>query len=260
MDKSDRSKCHHKKATNWAHALDSPYSIPMNALSVCRIIDIKLLYISSVTGLLYVSDLREKHRIDLERLTLTSQPLRTLALFALAIGQSIKSTCLCVLKDSARLKFLVLLVASACTPLLLTNGPHEKHVQELLWYIRFGLWWVILGVASSIGLGSGLHTFVLYLGPHIALFTIKAVHCGRTDLKSAPYDTILLKMRPSWLEKDCLEFGPPMYQETIPFSKILHEVHLEAVLWGIGTALGELPPYFLSRAGCVLLLCCYSTT
>nr|BAC84666.1 putative vacuole Membrane Protein 1 [Oryza sativa Japonica Group] len=39
-----------------------------------------------------------------------------------------------------------------------------------------------------------------------------------------------------------------MYQETIPFSKILHEVHLEAVLWGIGTALGELPPYFLSRA------------
>jgi hypothetical protein len=135
-----------------------------------------------------------------------------------------------------------------------------QHVQELLWYIRFGLWWVILGVASSIGLGSGLHTFVLYLGPHIALFTIKAVHCGRTDLKSAPYDTILLKMRPSWLEKDCLEFGPPMYQETIPFSKILHEVHLEAVLWGIGTALGELPPYFLSRAGCVLLLCCYSTT
>ncbi|EAZ04406.1 hypothetical protein OsI_26550 [Oryza sativa Indica Group] len=184
-----------------------------------------------------LSDLREKHRIDLERLTLTSQPLRTLALFALAIGQSIKSTCLCVLKDSARLKFLVLLVASACTPLLLTNGPHEKHVQELLWYIRFGLWWVILGVASSIG-----------LGPHIALFTIKAVHCGRTDLKSAPYDTILLKMRPSWLEKDCLEFGPPMYQETISFSKILHEVHLEAVLWGIGTALGELPPYFLSRA------------
>lgn len=131
MDKSDRSKCHHKKATNWAHALDSPYSIPMNALSVCCIIDIKLLYISSVTGLLYVSDLREKHRIDLERLTLTSQPLRTLALFALAIGQSIKSTCLCVLKDSARLKFLVLLVASACTPLLLTNGPHEKVSSSL---------------------------------------------------------------------------------------------------------------------------------
>jgi vacuole membrane protein 1 len=96
-----------------------------------------------------------------------------------------------------------------------------------------------------------LHTFVLYLAPHVALFTIKAVQCGRVDLKSAPYDTILLKRMPSWLDKDCLEFGPPIYQETIPFSKILQKVYLEAVLWGIGTALGELPPYFLSRAGSV---------
>ncbi|KAF7015194.1 unnamed protein product [Triticum aestivum] len=195
-----------------------------------------------------MSDLRDKHRLDLESLTLTSQPFKTLALFVLAIGQSIRSTCSCVLKEGSRLKFLVPLLGATCVLLLVTDGPHEKHMQELLWYARFGLWWVILGVASSIGLGSGLHTFVLYLGPHIALFTMKAVQCGRVDLKSAPYDTILLKRRPSWLEKECLEFGPPIYQETIPFSKILHEVHLEAVLWGIGTALGELPPYFISRA------------
>lgn len=195
-----------------------------------------------------VSGLHDKHRLELESLTLTSQPFKTLALFVLAIGQSIRSTCSCVLKGGARLKFLVLLVVTTWVLLLVIDGPHEKHMQELLSYARFGLWWVILGVASSIGLGSGLHTFVLYLGPHIALFTMKAVQCGRIDLKSAPYDTILLKRRPSWLEKDCLEFGPAIYPKTIPFSKILHEVHLEAVLWGIGTALGELPPYFISRA------------
>uniref|UniRef100_A0A804PIX6 Vacuole membrane protein KMS1 n=1 Tax=Zea mays TaxID=4577 RepID=A0A804PIX6_MAIZE len=126
-----------------------------------------------------------------------------------------------------------------------------QHLQELLWYVRFGLWWIILGVASSIGLGSGLHTFIMYLAPHVALFTIKAVQCGRVDLKSAPYDTILLERRPSWLEKDCLQFGPPIYHETIPFSKILQEVYLEDILWSIGTALGELPPYFLSRTGSV---------
>ena len=58
------------------------------------------------------------------------------------------------------------------------------------------------------------------------------------------------------MEKDYLEFGPPVYHETIPFKKIMHEVYLEAVLWGIGTALGELPPYFISRAGyiCTALL------
>ncbi|AQK49183.1 Vacuole membrane protein KMS1 [Zea mays] len=37
-------------------------------------------------------------------------------------------------------------------------------------------------------------------GPHIALFTIKAVQCGRIDLKTAPYDTIQLKATyPKWI-------------------------------------------------------------
>jgi vacuole membrane protein 1 len=35
-----------------------------------------------------------------------------------------------------------------------------------------------LGVASSIGLGTGLHTFVLYLGPHIAKVTMVANECN----------------------------------------------------------------------------------
>ncbi|GJZ21168.1 hypothetical protein Tco_0558207 [Tanacetum coccineum] len=51
-------------------------------------------------------------------------------------------------------------------------------------------------------IGSGLHTFVLYLGPHIAFFTTKAMQCGRVDIKSAPYDTISLNRTPSWLKKD----------------------------------------------------------
>lgn len=99
--------------------------------------------------------------------------------------------------------------------------------------------------------GSGLHTFVLYLGPHIALFTIKSVSCGRVDIKSAPYDTIQLRSGPSWLDKECSEFGPPLFSSRarVPLTSILNQVQLEAILWGIGTALGELPPYFISRAG-----------
>lgn len=98
-----------------------------------------------------------------------------------------------------------------------------------------------------------MHTFVLYLGPHIALFTIKAMQCGRVDIKSAPYDTIQLKRTPSWLGKECSEFGPPLFPPSsgarVPLSSILPNVQLEAILWGLGTALGELPPYFISRAG-----------
>ncbi|KAE8723854.1 Vacuole membrane protein KMS1 [Hibiscus syriacus] len=137
--------------------------------------------------------------------------------------------------------------------LMTVEGPHEKHVEEVSKYVRFGLWWIALGVASSIGLGSGLHTFVLYLGPHIALFTIKAMQCGRIDLKSAPYDTIQLKRGPSWLDKPCREFGPPLFSSShgsrVPISSILPQVQVESILWGLGTALGELPPYFISRAG-----------
>lgn len=98
-----------------------------------------------------------------------------------------------------------------------------------------------------------MHTFVLYLGPHIAFFTLKAMQCGRVDLKSAPYDTIQLKRGPSWLGKNCSEFGPPLFPSLhglrVPLSSILPQVQLEAVLWGVGTAIGELPPYFISRAG-----------
>nr|CAD1840470.1 unnamed protein product [Ananas comosus var. bracteatus] len=184
-----------------------------------------------------ISELRERHRLDLENLTLITQPIRTVKLFVLATLQYLKRSFFYVLRNGGWLKVLIILVVA--TFLLLTvDGPHEKHVQELLNYARYGLWWISLGVASSIGLGSGLHTFVLYLGPHIAFFTIKALQCGRVDLKAAPYDTILLKKGPSWLEKDCSEFGPPLYP---PSSSSLVRIPVSKILT-------QLPPYFISRA------------
>ncbi len=55
---------------------------------------------------------------------------------------------------------------------------------------RYGLWclwWVGLGVLSSVGLGTGLHTFLLYLGPHIAAVTMAAHECGSTEFPRPPY-------------------------------------------------------------------------
>ncbi|XP_030442646.2 vacuole membrane protein KMS1-like isoform X2 [Syzygium oleosum] len=198
------------------------------------------------------SGLQQKHQHDLENLTLTAQPFKTFKFFTLAVIQYVQRSMFYLLRRGGWL-LLLSTVAVALGVLLVTfDGPHEKHVEELSEYIQFGLWWIALGVASSIGLGSGLHTFVLYLGPHIALFTIKAMQCGRVDLKTAPYDTIQLKRVPSWLDKDCSDFGPAMFTLVdglrVPLSSILPQVQIEAVLWGIGTALGELPPYFISRA------------
>ena len=55
-----------------------------------------------------------------------------------------------------------------------------KHLPYLLNIRKQFLWcayWVGLGVASSIGLGTGLHTFLLYLGPFIAEVTMAAYEC-----------------------------------------------------------------------------------
>ncbi|XP_058073715.1 vacuole membrane protein KMS1 isoform X2 [Magnolia sinica] len=205
-------------------------------------------------GDVLISELRERHQLDLENLTLTTQPFKTLKLFTLAIVQYLKQSILYVLTRGGWLMLFCTVAVASGLLLIAVDGPHEKHVQEFIRYFRFILWWVALGVASSIGLGSGLHTFVLYLGPHIALFTIKAMQCGRVDLKTTPYDTIQLKKGPSWLEKDCSEYGLPMFPSLpdslvrVPLSSILPQVQLEAILWGFGTALGELPPYFISRA------------
>ncbi|GAB4843411.1 meiotic spindle pole body protein Kms1 [Ancistrocladus abbreviatus] len=199
-----------------------------------------------------ISGLQEKHQQELENLTLTTQPFRTLKFFILAIVQYFKQSIACILAKGGWPVFLAILIVVFGVLFASIEGSHEKHVQMLFQYGRFVLWWTSLGIASSIGLGSGLHTFVLYLGPHIALFTIKAMQCGRVDLKSAPYDTIQLKRGPSWLDKNCSEFGPPLFKSVhgsrIPLSSILPQVQLEAILWGVGTALGELPPYFISRA------------
>ncbi|KAG8373061.1 hypothetical protein BUALT_Bualt12G0131600 [Buddleja alternifolia] len=201
---------------------------------------------------LVLSRFRIKHQQELENLSLTSQPFKTLKLFVLAIILYLRRSVAYLLSNGGWLMLLTTFFAIAGILLVTVDGPHEKHVEEVLHYMRFVLWWVTLGVASSIGLGSGLHTFVLYLGPHIALFTIKSIQCGRVDIKSAPYDTIQLKRGPSWLGKDCAQFGPPLFPTSngirVPLSSILPQVQLEAILWGLGTALGELPPYFISRA------------
>lgn len=75
--------------------------------------------------------------------------------------------------------------------------------------LMFFSWWFGLGVASSIGLGSGLHTFVLFTGPYVA--------------------KVALELR----------------EESLLY--ILKNVFVVITIWGAGSAVGELPPYLLSK-------------
>lgn len=198
--------------------------------------------------------LRMDHVRQLEGLVLTKRPYATLKFFIMAMLQYLGQLMLYIASHKLRLIGACLTLFGWMT-LSTVEGPHEKFMKESSEYFQYAFWWVGLGVLSSIGLGSGLHTFVLYLGPHIARFTIKATVCGRVDLKNAHYDTGSFGKGPDWLLKDCSDFGQPLYAQAagserfrVPLLAILHEVHWEAILWGVGTALGELPPYFVSRA------------
>ena len=66
-------------------------------------------------------------------------------------------------------------------------GPHQVHLQSVEKLLLWCGWWVGLGILSSVGLGTGLHTFLLYLGPHIAAVTLAAYECQSTDFPEPPY-------------------------------------------------------------------------
>jgi hypothetical protein len=76
---------------------------------------------------------------------------------------------------------------------------YERHVLVNEDYYLFQYWdpvrkqtvwclyWLGLGVLSSVGLGTGLHTFILYLGPHVATVTLAAYECGSLNFPEPPY-------------------------------------------------------------------------
>ena len=119
------------------------------------------------------------------------------------------------------------------------DGPHQEYLRpyqnQAIWYFR----WLILGVLSSVGLGTGAHTFLLFLGPFIARVTSAAHVCQSLDF--ALYGPLSLL---------CPVEGA---KSPMIIWKILNKIKWECFAWGLGTAIGELPPYLIARA-CIILI------
>ena len=171
---------------------------------------------------------------DRETLVLWRRPLTTLLYFTLQLLSEVVRLTTLLLSNTTLILSSVVLSAVVIAALHL-EGPHQVYVSVLQDKSAWCLYWVGLGVLSSVGFGTGLHTFLLYLGPHIASVTIAAWECGTTDFPEPPYPT----------EITCPAGGEAM---SITLLAIMSKVRLEAFMWGAGTALGELPPYFMARA------------
>jgi membrane protein YqaA with SNARE-associated domain len=129
----------------------------------------------------------------------------------------------------------------------LIDGAHQVHMGELTASVEFIVWWVGLGVLSSVGLGSGMHTGILFLFPHIFKVTWTAeMVCGHADidtrenmwgrLPNADWFTCLSD--PVEGDGSAADVFIGVYWKCLP----------AAFLWGAGTAMGEVPPYWTAFA------------
>ncbi|GMS94224.1 hypothetical protein PENTCL1PPCAC_16399, partial [Pristionchus entomophagus] len=173
-------------------------------------------------------------RMDREKVVIWRRPFTTLY-YAVAESVRLVSEGIGSLLQYRILLSVLTAFAAVATYAYVTPGPHQEYVglvaSKLVWWS----WWILLGIMSSIGLGSGMHTFLLYLGPHMAAVTLAAFECNSLDFPEPPYPESIV----------CPSTATGI---AITLWNIIAKVRVEAVLWGAGTAIGELPPYLMARA------------
>ncbi|KAG6448825.1 hypothetical protein O3G_MSEX005723 [Manduca sexta] len=173
--------------------------------------------------------------MDTDSLVLWRRPITTLEYFFRELF-ILMNTALHRLLAYKLLALSILVALSGTAVSYYVSGPHQPYIHLLVSTLAWWGWWVVLGVCSSVGLGTGLHTFLLYLGPHIARVTLAAYECGALNFPEPPYPNDII----------CPTDVDP--SSAVSIWSIMSKVRVESMLWGAGTALGELPPYFMARA------------
>lgn len=178
---------------------------------------------------------RQELQMEREKVRLLVSPVKTIRVFTqvlikyafqlLHFAKYQRKTMAIILSAFALLAFIDFL-----------PGPQNDVIEPTKEIILLSLWWLFLGILSSVGLGTGLHTFVLYLGPLAAKASIAATECDSVDFAKYGPESFL-----------CPPDETPLTDD-VGFWDVLYFVQLETIMWGIGTAIGELPPYFVARA------------
>jgi len=113
-------------------------------------------------------------------------------------------------------------------------------VDEVNMWSMFFVWWFGLGVLSSVGLGSGMHSGILFLFPHMFRVVTVSKGCPSMDFVS------VCDMWWQECSMKCMSGASAIGEPS--FMDCWLRVCVPAFLWGAGTAAGEIPPYAVSRA------------
>jgi len=116
-----------------------------------------------------------------------------------------------------------------------TPGAHQPYLDEFDALVWLFVKWVGLGVLSSIGLGTGMHSGILFLFPHVVQVVMAASECNSLRFDTYGPNSFIC---PTTVDKN----------DSITFLGLFLKVFWPCFLWGGGTAIGEIPPYALSRA------------
>ena len=110
---------------------------------------------------------RQEERERRQGIVLWRKPIVTITYFLLESWQLVKQERRNMVKHRKTCSSL-LLVAGLVALAYMCEGPHQSYINVFKSDILWCGYWIGLGILSSVGLGTGLHTFLLYLGPHIA--------------------------------------------------------------------------------------------
>jgi len=196
-----------------------------------------------------IQALRTKLKESREKIGMTKSPLRTLRIMVLVLKDYVQYAWHFLLYNKilrfAGIPILIFWIASKFYLSEHHNGPStcsKLSDAGILWtvelYVKEAGWWILLGILSSVGFGTGLHSGLMFLFPHIMKVVFAADACDTLD------GVITMYQHPCKL--DCSTAIAGSAEAT--FLAIFLRVTGPCMLWGLGTAIGELPPYAVSKA------------
>ncbi|XP_043574066.1 vacuole membrane protein 1 isoform X2 [Chiloscyllium plagiosum] len=122
----------------------------------------------NATDLLTLNEKKLKDREERETIVLWRRPVITLQYFLLETVVNLKEWAL-RLWQRRQFVFVILLLFVVATIAYYVEGGHQQYVRFMEKKFLWCAYWVGLGILSSVGLGTGLHTFLLYLGAGTAI-------------------------------------------------------------------------------------------